>query len=264
MLGGDAHAGAGARVAPDPGVAMLDREGAEPAQLDAIAARQRLGDLVEDRGDDDLDIPLVGMRIGRGKPLDEFGLGHRSAGAKGQYASLPKPPAGVKPRRRPHTPPPRPAQPLSPLSWRRARLIAAPRMSPRLAPESEEPNSAIARFSSSISRALIDRMTLRVARSIAVILASTFSPTAKRSGRCSLRSRDSSDLRMKPGTPSIRVTSMPPSVMPETVQVTTSPFLSFAIAASNGSAASCLMPSEMRSFSTSTSRTLTRTTWPLR
>ena len=33
-------------------------------------------------------------------------------------------------------------------------------MSPRLAPESDEPNSAIARFSSSTSRALIDSVTL--------------------------------------------------------------------------------------------------------
>ncbi len=38
-------------------------------------------------------------------------------------------------------------------------------MSPRLAPESDEPNSAIAFFSSSTSRALIDSVALRVARS---------------------------------------------------------------------------------------------------
>src|SRR5436190_849197 len=89
-------------------------------------------------------------------------------------------------------------------------------MSPRLAPESEDPNSAIARFSSSTSRALIDRVSLRVVRSIAVTLASTLSPTAKRSARCSLRSRDSSDLRMNPGIPSPTVTSTPPSVIAET------------------------------------------------
>ena len=46
-------------------------------------------------------------------------------------------------------------------------------MSPRLAPESDEPNSAIACFSSSTSRALIDSVTWRVALSIVVILAST-------------------------------------------------------------------------------------------
>src|SRR5579875_2593549 len=146
---------------------------------------------------------------------------------------------------------------------RRARLIAAPRISPRLAPESDEPNSAIARFSSSTSLALIDSVILRVARSIVVILASTFSPTANRSGRCSLRSRDSSDLRIKPSTPSPTVTSMPPSVTPATVPVTTSPRRNLARLASNGSASSCLMPRLMRSFSTSTSSTLARTTSPL-
>ena len=39
-------------------------------------------------------------------------------------------------------------------------------MSPRLAPESDEPNSAIACFSSSTSRALIDSVTWRVLASI--------------------------------------------------------------------------------------------------
>ena len=56
--------------------------------------------------------------------------------------------------------------------------MAAPRMSPRLAPESDEPYSAMACFSSSISRALTDRVTLRAPFSIRVTLASIFSPTA--------------------------------------------------------------------------------------
>src|SRR5918995_1430109 len=38
-----------ARVAAGPGIPLLDREGAESAQLDAVAARQRVGDRVEDR-----------------------------------------------------------------------------------------------------------------------------------------------------------------------------------------------------------------------
>jgi len=37
--------------APDPSVATPHREGAEPAQLDALAASQSGGDLVEDRRD---------------------------------------------------------------------------------------------------------------------------------------------------------------------------------------------------------------------
>ena len=59
-----------------------------------------------------------------------------------------------------------------------ARLSAAPRMSPRLAPESDEPKSAIAFFSSSSSRALTDSTTRRDALSMLVILASSLSPMA--------------------------------------------------------------------------------------
>src|SRR3546814_9449891 len=62
-------------------------------------------------------------------------------------------------------------------------------------------------FSSSTSRALIDRETLRLLASIWVILASTFSPTANRSGRWSARSRAKSFLRMKPVAPSASTTS---------------------------------------------------------
>ena len=71
-------------------------------------------------------------------------------------------------------------------------------MSPSEAPESEEPYWATAAFSSAISSALIDTWILRDALSIWITLASTFSPTAKRSGRCSERSRARS-LRLDEG-----------------------------------------------------------------
>src|SRR5580700_6798961 len=51
-------------------------------------------------------------------------------------------------------------------------LSAAPRMSPSDAPESDEPYCATASFSSEISRALIDRPTLRVVLSKLVTSAS--------------------------------------------------------------------------------------------
>lgn len=41
-----------------------DRESAETSQLDPVAARQRRRHLVEDRGDDDLNIVLVKLRVG--------------------------------------------------------------------------------------------------------------------------------------------------------------------------------------------------------
>ena len=61
-----------ARIAAHAGWPVLDRKRPETAQLDAIAARQRGRDLVEDRGDDALDITLVKMRVGFRKLLNEF------------------------------------------------------------------------------------------------------------------------------------------------------------------------------------------------
>src|SRR5262252_6844422 len=109
-------------------------------------------------------------------------------------------------------------------------------MSPRVAPESVEPYWATR--------------------------ASTFCPTEKRSGRCSPRSRASSERLMKVvrSLPTI-FTSRPASFTSITSQVTTEPFLR-SPALSMGSSASCLMPSEMRSFSTSTSSTLALTLSP--
>ena len=53
-------------------------------------------------------------------------------------------------------------------------LSAAPRMSPSEAPESDEPNCLTASFSSAISKALIDRLTLRFFLSNKMTRASIF------------------------------------------------------------------------------------------
>src|SRR5437764_13952867 len=79
MLFGDLDAVAGARIAAHPGIAALDREGAETAQFDAVAAGQRRGDLVKDRSDDNLDVTLIEVRICLGKPLHELRFGHGRA-----------------------------------------------------------------------------------------------------------------------------------------------------------------------------------------
>src|SRR5437763_8713131 len=76
VLFGDLDTVAGARVAADPRVAALDREGAKAAQFDAVAACQSRGDLIEDRRDDDLDIALIEVRVCLGKPLDELRFCH--------------------------------------------------------------------------------------------------------------------------------------------------------------------------------------------
>jgi hypothetical protein len=54
----------------------LTEESAEAAQFHPVAARERRGDLIEDGGDDALDIPLIEMRIGFRQAGNQLGLGH--------------------------------------------------------------------------------------------------------------------------------------------------------------------------------------------
>ena len=49
------------------------------AEFDAMAGGESLGDLVENRGDDPFDIPLVEMRIPGRQAGNQLGLGHRSS-----------------------------------------------------------------------------------------------------------------------------------------------------------------------------------------
>jgi hypothetical protein len=51
-------------IAPDAGGAPLDRERTEAAQLDPVPVRQRRGDLAEDRGNDNLCVAAVKVRVG--------------------------------------------------------------------------------------------------------------------------------------------------------------------------------------------------------
>ena len=55
---------------------MLDRERPETAQFDAVAARQRGGDLIQHRADEVLDVALVEMRVLSGNALNELRLDH--------------------------------------------------------------------------------------------------------------------------------------------------------------------------------------------
>src|SRR5215469_8633235 len=99
VLFADRDAVAGARVAANASVALLDRERPKAAQLDPITARQRRGDLVKNRGDDDLDIALIEMRVAFRKPLDEFRFRHGGSqlpSALLGFPTVPKPCASVK------------------------------------------------------------------------------------------------------------------------------------------------------------------------
>jgi hypothetical protein len=66
---------------------MFDRERAKPAQLNAVAARQRCNDFIENGVHDVLDIPLVKVRVVLGDALDQFGFDHRTRdpGAVGHH-----------------------------------------------------------------------------------------------------------------------------------------------------------------------------------
>src|SRR6202008_4557917 len=73
----DRHMLAGTRIAAGTGRAMLHRESAKTAQLDAVATRQRRDDFIENRIHNVLDVPLVEVRVVLGDTLNKFGFDHR-------------------------------------------------------------------------------------------------------------------------------------------------------------------------------------------
>ena len=76
QLLGDHHLLAAARVAPDAGRSAVDGEAAEAADLDAVAARQRVRHGVEDGLDGELGVALRELREAFGEMGDEVGAGH--------------------------------------------------------------------------------------------------------------------------------------------------------------------------------------------
>src|SRR3954451_12825316 len=85
------NGGAGARGPPGAGIPPLGREGAEAAQFHPVATRQGGGDLVEDGGDDQLDIRLAQMRILGRELRDQLALGHGVRPLERDRVRLPKP-----------------------------------------------------------------------------------------------------------------------------------------------------------------------------
>ena len=70
--------GAGTGIAAGAGRPVFDRKRAKSPQFNPVAARQRGNDLIEDRVDDVLDIPLVQMRVVLGDTLNKLGFDHRN------------------------------------------------------------------------------------------------------------------------------------------------------------------------------------------
>jgi hypothetical protein len=62
---------------PDAGVSLLHREGTEPTQLDALAAGQSGGYLIEDRRDNQFSVRRPQIRVAGGEFRDEFCPGQR-------------------------------------------------------------------------------------------------------------------------------------------------------------------------------------------
>ena len=77
---------------------LLHREGAEPAQLDAGAASQSVGDLIAYRRHNQLDIRLAQMRMAGGKFRDELRSGQRRrpAGSSLVRQAPPAPPPAAE------------------------------------------------------------------------------------------------------------------------------------------------------------------------
>ena len=82
--------------ASEAGTALLHHEGAEPTQLDALAARQSGGDLVEYRRDDQFNILLPQMRAAGGEFRDEFCPGQRRLRVTADWRTAP--PSHCSPR----------------------------------------------------------------------------------------------------------------------------------------------------------------------
>ena len=129
-------------------------------------------------------------------------------------------------------------------------------MSPKLAPLSDDPNSAIACFSSSISLAFIETLTDLCFLSILITVASTLSPIPNLSVLCSFLSRERSDFFILPFILSPIETSTLLSEILLIKHVTVSPSLIFSSSDVNLSSVSCLIPNETFSFSTFISRIL--------
>src|SRR6185369_1511988 len=69
-----------ARVAAHARRTAVDREAAETADLDAVAARERIGHRIEDRLDRELGVALRQLAEALGQPGHEVRSGHRSFG----------------------------------------------------------------------------------------------------------------------------------------------------------------------------------------
>src|SRR5690606_6187120 len=77
----------GLRVAADARRTVMQREAAEPADLDPLARRQRTGHHFQQRLDGEVHVLGLQVRLAACQDLDQFGLGHLVLGEAGRYAA---------------------------------------------------------------------------------------------------------------------------------------------------------------------------------
>ena len=75
----------GARVPPNTGIALLHGERAKAAQFNPVTARHRVGDLLKDRVDDPLYIPLIQVWVFVCNLLNQFRTDHAYGPPKAAY-----------------------------------------------------------------------------------------------------------------------------------------------------------------------------------
>src|SRR5690242_17462061 len=81
-LGVDGDGIAGPRIATLAGVAALDGKRPEPAELDAVSARERDDDFVENCIDDSLNVAVIEMRVLLSDQLYQLGFDHSTPRAR--------------------------------------------------------------------------------------------------------------------------------------------------------------------------------------
>src|SRR5688572_26192592 len=85
------HLFPGLGVAPRAGRPVIEPEAPEPADLDAIAGRQRLRHGVQHRLDRELGVLRCQLAVARAQQLDELRLGHGAFLPRGFYRLIPCP-----------------------------------------------------------------------------------------------------------------------------------------------------------------------------
>src|SRR3990170_3445379 len=242
------HRGSGLRVAAGARRAVMQAEAAEAADLNALAGRERRRHLLQQLLHREFHVPVLQLRLLGRQRRDQLGFRHLSNPIENKLTNF----KAVRTPMAIRAPRPNARQP-SESSWVPSfSLSLSP--SEEVAPPTLRVYSCTASVSSCTAFARTDREILRFLRSMAVIFASTSSPSLSTERASSTRSRAISEARRYPSISSASLTTAPLASTLVTVPLTMVPLPCAATKEVNGSPSSCFTPSEMRSRSGSTAR----------